>query len=158
MTAVGVVHTGFTVKDLDRSVRWYTEMLGMVEVKRQHSDTAYTRRLVGMDDAVLEIAFLALQEAAGAGRPILELIQYTAPAGAEVDLSTNNVGNGHLALAVEDLEAVHRELADSGVTFRNPPVEIDAGANRGSWACYLEDPDGITIELFQPGPLTMVAR
>ena len=40
-------------------------------------------------------------------------------------------------------------IAAEGVRFRNPPVEITAGANRGGYACYFHDPDGITLELLQ---------
>jgi catechol 2,3-dioxygenase-like lactoylglutathione lyase family enzyme len=39
-----------------------------------------------------------------------------------------------------------------GVLFRNPPVAITEGTNAGGFACYFEDPDGITLELLQPSP------
>ena len=35
-------------------------------------------------------------------------------------------------------------------SFVSPPVEVDTGINRGGLALYLRDPDGITVELFQP--------
>jgi catechol 2,3-dioxygenase-like lactoylglutathione lyase family enzyme len=38
----------------------------------------------------------------------------------------------------------------AGVAFVNPPVAITEGANRGGYACYFHDPDGITLELLQP--------
>jgi hypothetical protein len=41
-------------------------------------------------------------------------------------------------------------MARLGVEFCSPPVAITAGANRGGFTCYLRDPDGITLELFQP--------
>jgi hypothetical protein len=41
-------------------------------------------------------------------------------------------------------------MTRDGVSFRNPPVKITEGANKGGWACYLHDPDGITLELLQP--------
>ena len=45
----------------------------------------------------------------------------------------------------EVLNAFDRRMCEEGVAFRNPPVEITAGANRGGYACYFHDPDGITI-------------
>jgi hypothetical protein len=35
-------------------------------------------------------------------------------------------------------------------SFVSPPVEVDTGINRGGFGLYLKDPDGITVELFQP--------
>ena len=61
-------------------------------------------------------------------------------------------GVGHLALMVDDLDETYARLREASVRFVNPPVEIDAGANRGARACYLRYPDGITIELVQPAP------
>jgi catechol 2,3-dioxygenase-like lactoylglutathione lyase family enzyme len=65
-------------------------------------------------------------------------------------MSTNNVGSAHLALLVDDIHARYERMRSVGVVFRNPPVEITQGANAGGFACYLRDPDGITIELLEP--------
>ena len=43
-----------------------------------------------------------------------------------------------------------RSSAPKGSSFKSEPVEIDYGENAWSWGIYLEDPDGITMELFQP--------
>ena len=53
---------------------------------------------------------------------------------------------------VDDLDAMYQELSRQGVEFVSPPVTIDAGANTGAKGLYLRDPDGFTIELFQPKP------
>ena len=50
---------------------------------------------------------------------------------------------------------VYASLLERGVTsFVSPPVEVDTGVNRGGLALYLRDPDGITVELFQPPAVT----
>lgn len=153
-----VLHFSFTVSDLDRSVRWYSDVFGLELVHRQRQDNPYTRQLVGFDDAVLEIAQLRVP-----GVPprrsthMLELVQYLQPHGATVDLPTNTVGVAHLALMVDDIHERYRRMADQGAAFRNPPVEITEGANAGGWACYLHDPDGITLELLQPSELRLRA-
>jgi catechol 2,3-dioxygenase-like lactoylglutathione lyase family enzyme len=148
---LGVLHTGFSVSDLDRSVHWYTEVLGLRLLKRQHNDNRYTRTLVGMPEAVLEIAFLGFPEGRSVpSGPVLELISYLSPPGRSEVPPTNDVGSGHLALSVADLRGKYRKLRALGVSFRSPPVEITEGANAGARACYLSDPDGITIELIQP--------
>ena len=73
---VGVFHFSFTVSDLDRSVDWYTDVLGMELVHRQVQDNDYTRTLVGLPDASLEIAQLKLPDVLpGPSTHILELVR-----------------------------------------------------------------------------------
>jgi lactoylglutathione lyase len=151
MRFTGVVHAGFTVSDLDRSLHWYTEILGLELVKRQRVESSYIGTIVGFDDAVLEIGFLRLPGVDPApSSHVLELIQYLTPAGRGAPGPNTQVGSGHLALIVADIATTYSNLLDAGVSFVNPPVEISEGANKGAWACYLHDPDGITVELIQP--------
>ena len=148
-----VFHFSFTVADLDRSIAWYTDVLGLELVHRQRQDNAYTRTLVGIPDAVLEIAQLRIP-----GVPprhsthMLELVEYVAPEGDVVKLRTTTVGVAHLALMVDDVHERHRRMVGQGVAFRNAPVAIEEGANAGGFSCYFSDPDGITLELLQPSP------
>jgi catechol 2,3-dioxygenase-like lactoylglutathione lyase family enzyme len=60
----------------------------------------------------------------------------------------------HLSFIVTDIDAEYRRLADQGVRFVTPPVDISEGMNAGGRACYFQDPDGITLELFQPSKPT----
>jgi catechol 2,3-dioxygenase-like lactoylglutathione lyase family enzyme len=53
-------------------------------------------------------------------------------------------------LQVDDLAATYEALRSQGVEFKSAPVAITAGPNRGGFVVYLHDPDGFTIELFQP--------
>lgn len=149
-----VLHFSFTVSDIDRSIDWYTGVLGLELVHRQRGDNDYTRTLVGMPDAVIEAAqFRVPGVNPGRSTHMLELVQYEAPApNAVLDLSTNNVGAAHLAFIVEDIQAEYERLCAEGVEFRNPPVTVTAGANAGGAACYFRDPDGITLELMQLPP------
>jgi catechol 2,3-dioxygenase-like lactoylglutathione lyase family enzyme len=81
------------------------------------------------------------------------LIQYLNNVGALVDLSTNRVGSAHLCFIVGNIFEAFDELRRRGVTFRSEaPVLITAGTNAGAYAAYLRDPDGISLELFQPAP------
>lgn len=146
-----VLHFSFTVADIDRSVDWYTRVLGLELVHRQRGDNEYTRTLVGMPDAVIEAAQFRIPGVSpGRSTHMLELVQYESPGPTAVlDLATNNVGAAHLAFIVDDAYAEYKRLSDVGVVFRNPPVPITAGANAGGAACYFHDPDGITLELMQ---------
>jgi catechol 2,3-dioxygenase-like lactoylglutathione lyase family enzyme len=149
-----VLHFSFTVSDIERSVAWYTRVLGLELVHRQRQDNDYTQKLVGIPGAILEVAQFAVPGVPPArSTHMLELVEYVTPRGPELGtLATNSVGCAHLALMVDDIHERYARMAAQGVVFRNAPVAITAGANLGGFACYFRDPDGITLELLQPPP------
>lgn len=145
-----VFHFSFTVKDLDASIRWYRDVLGLELVHRQRGDNEYTRKLVGFPDAVIEVAqFRVAGVVPRLSTHMLELVQYVSPEGGREAPPINFVGAAHLAFVVDDARGEYERLRAHGVEFRNPPVHITEGANAGGYACYLSDPDGITLELLQ---------
>jgi catechol 2,3-dioxygenase-like lactoylglutathione lyase family enzyme len=154
-----VLHFSFTVSDLERSIGWYTRVLGLELVHRQRQENAYTQVLVGIPGAVLEIAQFAVPGVPPArSTHMLELVQYLTPAGGALGpLAASTIGCAHLALLVPDIHARYERMLARGVVFRNPPVAITEGANAGGFACYFRDPDGITLELLEPSPQRLAA-
>jgi catechol 2,3-dioxygenase-like lactoylglutathione lyase family enzyme len=150
MGVTSVFHIGFCVRDIDASIRFYQDGLGLVLRHRQVQDNPYTRSLVGYSDAVLHIAQfqLADQEPPPSGH-VLELIQYVQPVGASADPERNRLGAGHLAFTVNAIEPILRRLIDMGARPINEPVEITAGINKGGRSVYLFDPDGVNLELLE---------
>ena len=146
----GVDHIGFTVSDLDSSVRFYTMLLGHEpDIRLAWTDTedAFVSRIIGYEGAQLEAAYWQIS-----GGPVLELLAYHRPPTGRVDMETYNVGSGHVGLLTDDIHAEFERLRDH-VEFRNvAPVEIPSGPAQGGFAIYFRDPDGITIELVQPPP------
>jgi lactoylglutathione lyase len=150
----GIFHVSFTVKDIDASVKWYTEVLGLEYFRSQEQHNEYTGKLVGYPNAHLKIAQLKVPGqplAAGANHHI-ELVQYINPPNREGnDLNTYNVANGHWAFITDDIQRDFARMQALGVRFKHPhPVAIEAGVNKGGFAVYLFDPDDITLELLQP--------
>lgn len=153
MSVRGVFHTGLTVSDLDRSIAFYRDLLGLELVTRWESSQPYLRTVVGFPDAELRIALLRVPAMdGGLSGHHLELLEYRQPRGTRGDPATCNPGNAHVAFVVSDLDATYRRLSAHGVRFKSPPVEITHGRNQGAKAVYLRDPDDITIELVQPAP------
>jgi lactoylglutathione lyase len=147
----GIWHTGLHVADLDRSIAFYRDVLGLTLVHVQEQANAYTRSLVGYPDAQLRVAQFAVDgERPGVSSHDLELVEYVVPRGAAQDPARHRPGSAHLAFVVEDLDAEYARLTEAGVRFVSPPNRIDAGVNKGGAACYLLDPDDITLELVQP--------
>src|SRR5690554_1426635 len=75
-----VLHFSFTVSDIDESISWYTDVLGLELVHRQRQENDYTPLLVGIPGAVLEVAQFKIP---GLNSPysthMLELVQYITP-------------------------------------------------------------------------------
>ena len=147
----GVWHFSFTVSDLDRSIAFYRDLLGFTLVHVQEQDNEYTRRLVGLEDARLRVAQLAVPgQPRGISTHDLELVEYLSPRGERGHGRICDQGAAHLAVTVVDAGATHERLLGHGVRFVSPPNAITAGVNRGGYACYFLDPDDIVLELLQP--------
>jgi catechol 2,3-dioxygenase-like lactoylglutathione lyase family enzyme len=142
----GVHHVGITVRDLERSLTFYRDVLGFeVLVHRQGVEAPHVRTLVGYPDAVLDVARLATP---GGGQ--LELTQFVVPQGAVAEVAPADIGAMHLALEVDDLTAVHQRLRDRGARFTSDPVIAPDGPAAGTRFVYCTDPDGAQLELVQP--------
>lgn len=155
MKIAGADHTSFTVSDLDRSLYFYVDLLGLELLHlRPRITSNYFRGVIGFPAAVVKGAFLRIPGSAHR----LELFEYLEPRGTPADVRTNNPGSAHLALLVEDLQEAYEELVAQRVRFRSPVIYLDEGPNAGGYAVYILDPDDITIELFQPPSTCQQAR
>ncbi len=140
-------HTGYTVSSLERSLGFYRDLLGCEVIATQEKQGGYLADIVGYPDAHVRMAHLRVP----GSEHVIELFEYAAPAGGLADVEPRNVGASHLCFVVDDLPTFYEELRSRGVdTFVSPPVKVDTGINTGGCALYLRDPDGITVELFQP--------
>ena len=140
-----VYHTGFTVSDIERSIVFYRDVLGLKLIKRQTGTAPYLATVTGFAGVRLEAAFL--QPAAGGS--VLELLLSVSHPASATDRATNRPGNAHLCFKIDDLRSACAELKRRGVALISEPTEITAGAHAGGWAVYLRDPDGFTVELYQ---------
>ena len=144
-----VHHVGFTVSDLERSIAFYSRLLRVQPFLRRVYREAFISEIVGYEDTVLDCALFTVPRSG----VILELLEYQVPSTGRVSTETYNVGNAHLCLVVDDLDAEYERLLGAGVEFRSPPVDIPPETEeepvRGGKALYLRDPDGITVELLE---------
>jgi catechol 2,3-dioxygenase-like lactoylglutathione lyase family enzyme len=144
-----VHHVGLGVRDLERSVAFYHDVLGLsFEVAPTGwFEGPHLQRALGVDGpASLRIAIFRV----GDGQTWLELLQYREPPSpTERALSQNAVGSAHVALFVEDILATMADLGARGVTFNSDANVIDDGPLAGWRWVYFRDPDGHTLELVE---------
>lgn len=118
------LHTMVRVTDVEASLRFYCDLLGLEELRRRDSErgrfTLIFLAAPGDHDAQVELTFNWDPEDYGEGRNF-----------------------GHLAYAVDDIYAVCQRLMDGGVTINRPP--------RDGHMAFVRSPDNISIELLQRG-------
>lgn len=158
MGLIAYWHFSFTVADLERSIDFYTQVIGMELVHRQEQANEYTSRLVAYENAHLKVAQLAIpaMNQARSGH-LLELVEYVNPRCDPTDTATCRPGSAHLAFQVEDIHTVYERMVSLGVRFKSPPNAITAGRNRGGFTCYFLDPDDITLEIIQAPAIPLAA-
>jgi lactoylglutathione lyase len=125
------LHTMVRVSDLDKSLDFYCNKLGMVETRRSESEKGrYTNIFLA---ASRDIASAKETKA-----PVIELTYNWDP-----ENYTGGRNFGHLAFSVENIYELCQKLKDSGVTINRPP--------RDGRMAFIRSPDGISIELLQDG-------
>lgn len=143
---VGAHHTSFTVADMERSLEFFRDRLGLEVVYTREVRDNYFGQIVGLPDCVVKAALLRVP----GSNHHLELFEYLVPAGQPHQPRPCDPGSAHLSLLVDDLPGLYAQLHQVAVAFLSEPVRIAAGPNRGGYGVYLRDPNGILIELFQP--------
>jgi catechol 2,3-dioxygenase-like lactoylglutathione lyase family enzyme len=146
----GVHHFSFSVTDLDRTLAFYTEVLGLTLVsrKRNRSETLGTALFgtkwgANQPQADLELAVVDV------GGTRVEFIQYTDPEARPYHGNPSQAGSAHLAFRVSDIDGARRRLEGAGVEFHSPiNVFMENPHSEWQW-CYFRDPDGIILELVQ---------
>jgi len=140
-------HTGITVTNLERSVAFWRDVLGFELSHRAHHTGDLASEVTGVPGADIWIAVLKAP-----GHKI-ELLEYRAPSDRKrAELIPCDVGSVHVALTVDNLDAVLSAIAASGWKAAGKPQILKTGPNAGKRVVYVRDPDGTTIEFMQPPP------
>jgi lactoylglutathione lyase len=125
------LHTMVRVTDIDKSLDFYCNKLGMTEVRRRESK-----------EGRFTLIFLASSDDVAAGKagnaPLVELTYNWDP-----ESYTGGRNFGHLAYEVDDIYALCDRLMKAGVTINRPP--------RDGRMAFIRSPDNISIEILQKG-------
>ena len=139
-------HTGITVSNLERSLTFWRDVLGFQFSHTAHQTGDLAKEITGVAGAEIKLAVLK----SPSGHKI-ELLEYLAPPDRKhADLRPCDVGSVHVALTVDNLDAVLSAIAASGWKAVGKPQILKTGPNAGKRVVYVRDPDGTTIEFMQP--------
>ena len=119
-----VDHVALSVKDIDRAIAFYRDVIGMEKVfDREYDETM--ARLIDFDGTRVRIVHMKLADM------VVELFDYHYPEGREPppDRRQSDYGLTHIGFIVEDFWSTYQHLVDHGVRFLSDPVEVRPGVN-----------------------------
>jgi catechol 2,3-dioxygenase-like lactoylglutathione lyase family enzyme len=138
----GLEHVALSVGDLERSIAFYRDLLGM-ELLRVLDCPPEMRlgEVAALPGCAARIAHLK------SGGLMLELFEYTAPRGRPVPPDRRQADHGliHIGFTSSDTRADYDRLRGQGVRFLGEPLEFRPGV----WIVYFHGPDGEVCELRQ---------
>jgi glyoxylase I family protein len=140
-------HAGLIVSDLDRSIYFYHDILGLPFANEPTPwfEGPALEKGVGVPNAKLrQVCFWV------GDKSQMELIEYSEqPTFNGGPVPNNHRGAAHVCFRVVDIEAKRAELEAKGVVFYSPINVVDEGPLSGWRWCYFSDPDGLALELVE---------
>lgn len=146
MSAVtGFFHAGITVRDMEDSLSFYRDGLGLDVTIDRVLDADYLRTVLALEFRAIRAVYLAIP-----GGGFIELLEYRGIDRDSAASPPSDYGGGHLCLYVEGIDALTERLIQNGGNPRSAtPVDITSGPNEGARSIYMRDPDGYPVELFE---------
>lgn len=142
-------HINIVVQDLEKMLRFYSELLGLNVTKRVTISGDWIDRTVGLTDVKGEVIYLDLP----AG-PRIELIRYVSPPGARPTGQeiSNTHGLRHMAFRVTGIDRIVQRLREQGVEFLSevqlvPNTQVTYSGGIRKRLVYFRDPEGNLLEL-----------
>jgi catechol 2,3-dioxygenase-like lactoylglutathione lyase family enzyme len=140
----GIGHTGVTVSDMEASIAFYRDTLGLSVSDPLHLSGPVVSRIVGIAGAELDVAYVR------APGHILELMCFIQPkGGARAARLLYDSGFSHICIKVKDLEFVMQAASSAGFVASSPVERLQDGPASGLKVVYVRDPDGVLIELME---------
>jgi glyoxylase I family protein len=141
-------HAVLLVTDFDRSLDFYCNKLGFELISRDEDRRGpFLDQMFGMEGVVIKLSLVR------GGGEIIEVIEPVAPPElkAVTDRSDTPRGIARLGWEVDEIEQMVADLQSKGVEFVSDIVDMTVGHYAGGKVVFFRDPDGILLELQQPG-------
>ena len=152
-----VDHVNIVVADMERSLAFYRDLLGMQVTFEADLTGDWIETVSGLPGVWARCVFC---RPPGGGMRF-ELLQYQTPPGLSLPENSlaNTLGLRHVALEVDDLDSLYARLHAAGVPFVSGPVTVPfsvAGVRKR--LCYMRDPDGVLVEIAEYGTYPATSR
>ena len=144
-----IMHVGLTVSDIEKSIEFYRDVLGLKYIGMLTMEGKETDVLFGKPNSKAKVAYLNGSDDVMA--PPVELIQFTNQEISKDKADLFKTSISEICFAVQDLDKVYKHLIDNGVECISAPQPFDFTSDGfgKSKAIYFKDPDGIILELMQ---------
>jgi catechol 2,3-dioxygenase-like lactoylglutathione lyase family enzyme len=141
--ATDYLHVGISVRNLNKSVKFYTEVLGMEEGIRVSHKGETISKVVAVEDAEVDVGYVTK------GIHRLELIEYKNKDNAKLNTtykSQDDPGLVHIAFIVDDVDEIYQKIKALGYEFNSAPMVT---RKNGPKIAFFRGPDNVIIELYQ---------
>ena len=137
-------HIAVTVSDLERSLHFYRDLLGLKQDGEHLLEGETISRMAGKERVRMKVVRLICPETPDIR---IDLQQYLEPQGKLSDSKLGDIANSHFCVVVDDIEKAYAELKAKGVKFVSSPVNFDL-EDAGKIGCvFFLDPDEYVLEL-----------
>ena len=139
---LNIRHTGIVVSDAERSIDFYTNLLGF-EIKKDMMESGdYIDNFSALKDARVRTVKMTLEN-----QDMVELLWYESHREKpDMERPITRIGCSHIAMTVENLDDTYERLVSAGVEFNSPPQLSPDGFAK---VTFCKDPDGSLIELVE---------
>lgn len=135
-------HTGIVVSDMERSLDFYRDLLGLKVVKDFREEGEYIDKISGLSGVKVWMIKLAADDGT-----MVELLKYMShPQEVPDNPQICDIGCSHIAFTVDDVDREFIRLSEKGVKFNSHPCVSSDGYAK---VAFCQDPDGVFIELVE---------
>jgi len=144
----GIYHGGITVSDMEQSLRFYRDGLGLEIEFDKIVDGPYLPVVLDLDFDHIRAVYLRVP-----GGQFVELLEYHGIERLPAASRPCDYGAGHLCFYVDEIDGLYGRMRGLGFRARSDGVvAITEGPNQGARSIYMLDPDGYRVELLQKRP------
>lgn len=142
MTVTNIRHTGIVVSNLETSLPFYRDLLGLTIWWDQIEGGPMVEAVTGIPGARIHTVKLKAPDGVS-----IELLQYlNTPKPVPPLNAANNIGCNHVALQVNDLDELYERATAEGIRFHTAPLVAAGGKAK---VTYCRDPEGVVLELVE---------
>ena len=138
---VGYRHTGIIVKDMEKSLHFYKNILELEEIQAYSDNSDSINTALGLNKASVRMVKLKSKDG-----NVIELLKYDNHPTEKHNIPFYNVGICHIAFRVNDIDKIYDKLKKEDIEIISEPL---LGSEKIAKVFFCVDPNGVRIELVQ---------